>query len=170
MSNSDRPTDDVFLPGGTLRPDIVTPGAFNALHESIRLARVTRWDCVRSPHIFMGLLVDPDPVVAAWGERLGADLPRLLEQFQGLFHQDQNDSESYLTLHREFMSDNSIRLLREARLRAAEHERQTITPVDLLITLLTTTNSIVADYFERTGLTAARLTQEAVQAEQETPS
>jgi ATP-dependent Clp protease ATP-binding subunit ClpA len=167
MSIPDRPAEDVFLPGGTIRPDALTPAAWKAMNESIRLAKVTRWDCVRSPHIFMGLLVDPDPVVSAWGERLGADLPKLLGQFQGLFHQDQNETESYLTLHREFLSDNSIRLLRGAQTRANDHERSHITPVDMLITLLTASNSIVADFFERTGVMPAKLSEQAVIAERE---
>jgi ATP-dependent Clp protease ATP-binding subunit ClpA len=168
MSNPERPVDDIFLPGGNIRPDAMTPTAWKAMSEAIRLAKVTRWDCVRSPHIFMGLLADPDPVVSAWGLRLGADLPKLLDQFQGLFHQDQIENESYLAPHREFLSDNSIRLLREARVRANDHERTYITPIDMLITLLTASNSIVADYFERTGVTAAKLTEQAVLAEQET--
>jgi ATP-dependent Clp protease ATP-binding subunit ClpA len=167
MSMPERPADDIFLPAGTIRPEILTTTAWKAMGEAIRLAKETRWDCVRSPHIFMGLLAEPDPIVSAWGQRVGTDLAKLLNQFQGLFHQEQNDTESYLALHREFLSDNSIRLLREARVRAADHARTCITPVDMLITLLSTSNSIVADYFERTGITAAKLTEQAMLAEQE---
>jgi ATP-dependent Clp protease ATP-binding subunit ClpA len=167
MSQPDRSADDLFLPGGTIRPDALTPAAYKAMTEAIQLAKVTRWDCVRSPHLFMGLLADPDPVVKSWGERLGTDLPRLLDQFKDLFHQEQNDAESYLALHREFMSDNSLRLLREARARALDHYRPQIAPVDILVTLLTASNSIVADYFERIGLTAAKLTEQALIAEDE---
>jgi ATP-dependent Clp protease ATP-binding subunit ClpA len=115
----------------------------------------------------MGLLADPDPVIAVWGQRLGADLAKLLGQFQELFHQEMGESEPVLTLHREFLSDNAIRLLREAQNRALDHQRTTITPMDMLITLLTTTNSIVADCFERIGVTAAKLTEQAVIAEQQ---
>ena len=167
MSIPDHPLDDVFLPGGKVRPATLTPAAAKALEEAIRLARETRWDCVRSPHIFMGLLADPDPAVCVWGQRLGADLSKLLGQFQELFHQEMGDADAVLALHREFMSDNAIRLLREAQVRALDHQRACITPMDLLITLLTATNSIVADCFERIGVTAAKLTELAVIAEQE---
>jgi ATP-dependent Clp protease ATP-binding subunit ClpA len=167
MTIPNNPAEDIFLPGGTMRPEALTATAWKAMSQAIRLAKATRWDCVRSPHLFMGLLAEPDAIIRSWGERLGTDLSKLLEQFQGLFHQDQNEEEFYLTLHREFMSDNSIRLLREARLRAADHERLSIAPVDMLITLLTASNSIVADYFERTGVTAAKLTEQAVIAERE---
>ncbi len=167
MSIQDQPLDDVFLPGGKVRPGMLTAPAAKALDEAIRLARETRWDCVRSPHIFMGLLADPDPVIHAWGDRLGADLSKLLGQFQELFHQEAGDLDPVLTLHREFLSDNAIRLLREAQVRASHHRRGSITPMDMLISLLTAPNSIVADCFERIGVTAAKLTEHAVIAEQE---
>src|SRR5581483_5420915 len=122
---------------------------------------------VRSPHIFMGLLASPDPGVRTWGERLGADLGRLLDQFQELFHQEEGDSDNLLVLNREFLSDNVIRLLREAHSRAFDHGRGAVTPMDLLISLLTASNSIVAECFERIGVTAAKLTELAVLAEQQ---
>jgi hypothetical protein len=60
-----------------------------------------------------------------------------------------------------------MRLLREAYTRAVAHNRPTVTPMDLLITLLTASNSIVAECFERIGVTAAKLTELAVLAEQQ---
>jgi ATP-dependent Clp protease ATP-binding subunit ClpA len=60
-----------------------------------------------------------------------------------------------------------IRLLREAYARARDHGRSTVTPMDLLISLLTASNSIVAECFERIGVTAAKLTELAVLAEQQ---
>lgn len=166
MAN-DASADDIFEAGGQLRATCLTPDAQKVLRESIRLARDTRWDSLRSPHIFMGLLAIPDPGVNTWGERLGADLDKLLGQFQELFHQEQGESDALLVLHREFLSDNVIRLLREAHSRALDHQRESITPMDLLISLLTASNSIVAECFERIGVTAAKLTELAVLAEQQ---
>ncbi len=166
MATPDDSVDDVFLPGGRLRPDLLTEGALRAMQESIRLARETRWDSVRSPHVFMGLLAAPDPKICNWGERLQADLAKLLSQFQELFHQDEGEEEAVLALNREFLSDNVIRLLRDAHCRAVNHQRSKLTPMDLLISLLTATNSIVADCFRRIGVTAAKLTELAVMAEQ----
>jgi len=165
MATPDDCVDDIFQPGGRLRADLLNPLAFEAFKEGIRLASETRWDSVRSPHVFMGLLAKPDNGVRLWGQRLQADLPRLLSQFQELFHQDEGEDEPFLTLNREFLSDNVIRLLREAKQRAYEHDRKQVTPMDLLICLLTTSNSIVADCFERIGVTAAKLTEQAVIAE-----
>jgi len=165
MGLPDEAGDDIFLPSGLLRVDLFCEAALAALAESIRLARETRWDNLRSPHVFMGLLAVPDPGVRNWGERLQADLPRLLEQFQELFHQEEGEREPLLLLNREFFSDNVIRLLREAWHRARENGRPYVTPMDLLICLLTSTHSIVAECFERIGFTAAKLTELAVIAE-----
>ena len=165
MPTPDDSADDIFLPGGRLRQEMLTPYAMEALKEAIRLAQETRWDSVRSPHVFMGILARPDASVRLWGERLQADLPRLLGQFQELFHQDEGEDEPFLTLNREFLSDNVIRLMRDARQRACEHCRRQVTPMDMLICLLTASNSIVADCFQRIGVTAAKLTEQAVIAE-----
>src|SRR6516165_9235999 len=165
MATPDGSVSDVFVPGGRLRLDILSEAAVKALRESLRLARETRWDSVRSPHIFMGLLAVPDSGVRNWGERLGADLSNILGQFQELFRQEQGEGEAVLVLHREFLSDKVIRLLREAYARATDHGRTSMTPMDLLISLLTAPNSIVAECFERIGVTAAKLTELAVIAE-----
>jgi ATP-dependent Clp protease ATP-binding subunit ClpA len=165
MANPEIPSADVFLPCGRLCLDLLTESAGQAVRESIRLARETRWDSVRSPHLFMGLLAVPDRAVRNWGDRLGADLDRLLGQFQELFYQPEGEPEPFLTLSREFFSDNVIRLLRDSQHRARDHERERISTMDLLISLLTANNSIVAECFERIGVTAAKLTELAVMAE-----
>lgn len=166
MAIPDESVDDVFAPGGNLRLKLLSEPAARALSESVRLAHETRWDSLRSPHIFMGLLAEPDAGMRDWGVRLGADLSKLLGQFQELFHQEEGD-EALLVLHREFLSDNVIRLLRQAHQRAQDNHRCHVTSMDLLISLLTAPNSIVAECFERIGVTAAKLTELAVQAEQQ---
>jgi ATP-dependent Clp protease ATP-binding subunit ClpA len=165
MATPEGSVDDIFLPGGRLRLDCFTDESLRALRESLRLARDTRWDSVRSPHVFMGLLAVPDASVRNWGERLQADLSKLLDQFQELFHQEQGEEEAILALNREFLSDNVIHLLRDSYHRAVDHQRSKITSMDLLISLLTASNSIVAQCFERIGVTAAKLTELAVIAE-----
>jgi ATP-dependent Clp protease ATP-binding subunit ClpA len=165
MATPDESLEDIFLPGGRLRADVLTEGATAAMKEALRLARETRWDSVRSPHVFMGLLASPDASVRNWGDRLQADLSKLLDQFQELFHQDEGEEEALLIMNREFLSDNVIHLLRDAFNRAIDHSRRQITPMDLLISLLTMPSSIVAQCFERIGVTAAKLTELAVIAE-----
>ena len=158
--------DDVFAPGGHIREDLFSDEALFALARCLDFARSTKWDSVRSPHVFMGLLDANDIGVQQWAERLGADVPRLIEQFEELFLHECGEDETLLKLHREFFSDNVIRLLRDSVGRAVEHLRDQANALDILITLFTTPNSIVAECFERIGITAAKLTELAVLAEQ----
>ena len=162
--------DDIFLPSGRLRPDILDEATARVLRESLAHTRATNWDSVRTPHLFMGLLAAPDGGVFKWATKLGADLPGLLDQFRDLFHQGNAEPVPPLLLNREFLSDNVIRLLRDAHGRASDCGRASLTPMDLLITLFTTPNSIVAECFERIGVTAARLTELAVLAERDAPA
>ena len=161
---SDAP-EDIFSPAGKLRLDVLQEKTAKALREAVRFARTTQWDMVRSPHLFMGLLAAPDEGIRCWGERLGEDLPTLLEKFAEIFHQKEGEQEAYISLNREFLSDNVIRLLREAYHRAKEHNRR-VSPIDLLIILFSAPNSIVAECFERIGYTALKLTELAVIAEE----
>lgn len=162
--------DDIFLPSGRLSPDLLDEATTRVLRESLAHTRATNWDSVRTPHLFMGLLAAPDAGVYKWANRLGADIPALLDQFRDLFQQDNAEPLPPLLLNREFLSDNVIRLLRDAHARAGDSGRGQITPMDLLITLFTTPNSIVAECFERIGVTAARLTELAVLAERDAPT
>lgn len=164
---TDRPDDDdIFIPCGRLKPDLLGDGTACALREALSYTRATNWDSVRTPHLFMGLLAAPDAGVYAWADRLGADIPKLLDQFRELFYQDA-DPLPPLLLNREFLSDNVIRLLRDAYERAKDYGRDHLTQFDLLITLFATPNNIVAECFERIGLAASRLTEVAVLAERE---
>jgi ATP-dependent Clp protease ATP-binding subunit ClpA len=159
--------DDIFLPSGRLRPDILDEATTRVLREALAHTRSTNWDSVRTPHLFMGLLSAPDTGVSRWATKLGADIPALLDQFRELFHQPDAEPVPPLLLNREFLSDNVIRLLRDAQGRAGDCGRPALTPMDLLITLFTTPNSIVAECFERVGVTAAKLTELAVIAERD---
>ncbi len=165
-----RNVDDIFLPSGRLRPDLLDEATTRVLREALTHTRATNWDSVRTPHLFMGLLAAPDSGVFKWASKLGADLPGLLDQFRELFHQQNAEPVPPLLLNREFLSDNVIRLLRDAQGRASDYGRNHVTPMDLLITLFTTPNSIVAECFERIGVTAAKLTELAVLAERDAPT
>jgi ATP-dependent Clp protease ATP-binding subunit ClpA len=165
MSDRDQ-DDDIFLPSGRLRPDVVDGPTAHALRESLAHARATNWDSVRTPHLFMGLLAAPDPGVFNWAIRLGADLTALLDQFRDLFYQE-CEPVPPLLLNREFLSDNVLRSLRDGYARAKDYGRPCMTQMDLLIVLFSTPNSIVAECFERIGVTATHLTDLAVQAERE---
>ena len=165
MATPEPSREDIFQPGGLLHQQYLSEPAAEVLRQSLRLARETRWDSLRSPHIFMGLLAVGDPGVRMWCDRLGADLTNLLGQFQELFHQEEGEREALLMLNREFFSDNVIKLLRDAHTRAIDNGRTFVTPMDLLISLLIASNSIVAECFKNIGITATKLHELAVLAE-----
>jgi hypothetical protein len=116
----------------------------------------------------MGLLESPDPVVAGWGDRLGEDLPELLDRFREAFFQREGDPALPLALHREFLSDNVLKLLRAARARADAAGRPAVAPADLLVCLLSAPNSIVTHCVGHFGGSRGQdLVQAAVLAERQ---
>ena len=158
--------DDLFDPSGHVRASATDAATMRALRDSLRHARATNWDSVRTPHLFMGLLSAPDPGVFNWATRLSYDTAGLFKQFHDLFYQHIKPMPP-LQLNREFLSDNVLRLLRDALARAGDHGRRQFTQMDLLISLFAAPNSIVAECFEQIGVTAASLTESAVLAEQD---
>lgn len=165
MGKPEESVEDIFLPGGKLRGEMLTDSANAALQESVRLTVETQWDTVRSPHVFMGVLAVADARIQEWARRLQTNPEELLEQFQRLFFKEDGEADSYLALNREFFSDNVIRHLRDALNRSHGYGRKQITQMDLLISLLTVPNSIVAECLEQMGPTAAKLTEIALIAE-----
>ncbi len=163
---SDALENDIFLLNGRVRPDIIDGPTEHVLRESLAQARATNWESVRTPHLFMGLLATPESGVFDWAKRLGADIGQLLEQFRELFYQNAEPLPPLL-LNREFLSDNVIRVLRDAYQRAVIQGRSEFNQMDLLITLFTYPNSIVVECFERIGVAGTRLADLAMLAEQE---
>ena len=160
--------DELFQLNGYLRRDVVSEPTFRVLEKAIHHARNTRWESVRTPHLFMGLMAAPDHAVLDWGNRLGANLGRLLDQFKEIFQAEEpDDFISLVRMNREFLSDNVIRLLYESLARARTLERFRISPMDLLVELFTARSSIVAECFRRIGLSAEQLTELAILAERE---
>jgi hypothetical protein len=160
--------DGLFLPDGRLRPELLDKGVPAVLQAAVRYAEEGNFDSVRTPHIFMGLLTVPDAAVRNWGNRLQADLPKLLSQFRELFHQEAGERHSIKGFNRESTSEQVIYVLGEARRRAASRGRTRLVPMDLLVALLTTPNSIVAECFEQINISAAQLTDLANLAEEDT--
>ena len=159
--------DSLFLTDGSLRPELLGEGVPAALQEAVRQAVETNWDSVRTPHLFMGLLAGPDAGICCWGEHLQADLPKLLRQFQELFRQEGTNQQPVPCFRRPFLSEQVVQLLAAARARATSRGRTSLAPLDLLIALFTT-RTIVAECFERIGISAGQLVDLAALAERET--
>jgi ATP-dependent Clp protease ATP-binding subunit ClpA len=159
--------DSLFLTDGSLCPELLGEGAPAALQEAVRQAMETNWDSIRTPHLFMGLLAVPDAGVSNWGKHLQADLPKLLRQFQDLFCQEGTSQQPIPGFCRPFLSEQVVLLLAAARARATSRGRTSLAPLDLLIAVFTT-QTIVAECFERIGVSAGQLVELAALAERET--
>lgn len=139
--------DDVFLMNGQLDPAKFTGSAWKSLEACLAAAQHTHWETIRSPHLFMGLLQAPDRTITEWSFQLGAELPRLLRQFRRLFKQN-DEVPALLRLHREFLSQNAIEVLRAASSRAADVGRQQVQPGDILWAVLAHDGCVTACFVE----------------------
>jgi len=157
-------SDDVFLLTGQLRPEVFSAPSHRVLAEALAHAQQTRWETIRTPHLFMGLLSVSDPGVGEWCRDLGADLHGLLGQFEIFFRTDRPTPRPCPQLNREFLSDNAIRVLRDAQARCTYAGRHEIAPLDLLVSLLVVPTSIVTECFERIGYAPGRLVELAILA------
>lgn len=157
---------ELFANNGWLRPEAVESSAFKALQNGVSWATDTRWDSVRTPHLFMGLLSVADRRVREWCRMVGSDPESLLLQFAALFTQPPETPSPIVRLHREFLSENTLRVLRAAHGRARDAHRDRIRNSDLLVALFAVDRGIVADCFAEVGYPAERLEALAVTAEE----
>ncbi len=161
---SGNPTrDDIFHPAGRIRLELMNSGAVDALRETLGQARSTNWDCIRTPHLFMGLLARPDRPIQQWAHAMDLDRPNLLDHFRGLFPEANGDPDAILLLNREFLSNNTIRVLRDAYHRACCLGHGQCRAIDMLVSLLTL-DWVVASFCRHAGLNPARLREQAMHA------
>jgi ATP-dependent Clp protease ATP-binding subunit ClpA len=167
MTTPDDDADSLFLTDGSLRPELLGEGVLAVLQEAVRKAGETNWDLVHTFHLFMGLMAVPDASVSSWGKHVQLDLPKLLGQFQDLFYQEESKQDPIPGFRRPFLSDEVVQLLAAGRARATLQGRTSLTPLDLLIAIFTK-KTIVAECFERVGVSAGQLVDLATLAERET--
>jgi len=160
---------EIFATNGWLKPDVLRPMALKAVQRAVCWAADTRWESVRTPHLFMGLLSVGDRHVSEWCRMIGTDADSLLMQFATLFTHDRDAKTPIVRLNREFLSENALRVLRTAHKRAQRVGRN-IQIIDLLVALFSPAGGIVAGCFADVGYPAARLAAMAVAAEERNPA
>lgn len=159
---------DIFAPNGWLRPEMLEAPALKALQRSVCWAADTRWESVRTPHIFMGVLSVGDRHVGEWCRMIGSDPDSLLMQFASLFSRGRDVKTPIVRLNREFLSENAIRCLRLAMVRARRVKRN-IRLIDLLVSTFSPGGGIVAGCFAEVGFPPDHLAAMAVAAEERNP-
>ncbi len=141
---------DIFRPNGFVDLTRFAPAASVALDEAVVAARTTRWQSIRAPHLFLGLLLEPDRTINLWALRAGVDLLATGWKFRHMLRQP-GALPSAPRMHREFLSQGAIAALRAAATRCEEHARLRVTPADLLWAVLAQDGCVIA------GLSSATL-------------
>jgi hypothetical protein len=165
MCEPDRSADDVFAANGWLRLELLEPPAAKAATRAACWAIDTRWDSLRTPHLFMGLLSSGDRFVTDWCRLIGADPDGLLMQFAAMFTCPKPAAAPLVRLNREFISENAIRALRATRARSLRQGREQARTSDLLVSVVAPEGGIVAGCFAGAGLAPDRLAALALAAE-----
>jgi ATP-dependent Clp protease ATP-binding subunit ClpA len=161
---------DIFAANGWLLLDAFDSYAYRALKRGASWTVDTRWDSVRTPHLLMGVLSTGHRHVQEWCRLMGADADSLLIQFASLFMREPNRPVPLIRLNREFISENAIRCLRHAAIRARRACRK-IRLIDLIVAVLSPAGgTIVSGCFAEAGLSPDHLTALAVAAEERNPT
>ncbi len=159
----------LFAANGHLFVEPFTPRCWEALQTAREIAREGGWDNLRTPHLFIGLLLRPDCVIARWAEYTGLDLSKLADQLVILFQQESGfPRPSPVPLHREFCSNSFIKVIQEAYLRTGGKSRSKIAPGDIAAVILRDSDSVVHQSLMQAGLSCidlATLLETAEQAE-----
>ena len=148
--------EPLFIPNGFVTAELFTTDAYASLKLSLKAAEATRWDTVRTPHIFMGLATRDDGLADALFAKTRHGAKDIYRAFSRAFMQ-RPGAEGPLQLHREFFSDNVIRLLHRARARTAEHQETQISEKHLMMAILEDVDGIVVYTLSQVGLDAERL-------------
>src|SRR6188508_344012 len=90
---------DLFAANGWLRSEVMEAPALKALQRAVSWASDTRWESVRTPHLFMGLLSVGDRHVNEWCRMIGTEPDSLLLQFASLFSKSRDVRTPVVRLH-----------------------------------------------------------------------
>ena len=148
--------EPLFMPNGFVTPELCTEPTYAALELTLKAAAETRWDTIRTPHIFMGLVARENGLAATLFAKTRHSAKDIYRAFSRAFMQ-RPGAEGPLQLHREFFSDNVIRLMHRARARAADHDEPRISEKQLMMAILEDVDGIVVYTLGQIGLDPERL-------------
>jgi len=148
--------EDLFLPNGRLNPALFTHEALEAATGAQKAARATRFESVRAPHLLMGLAARDGGFADQLFRRAGRS-GRRVEQAMARMMMQTPGVQGPLALHREFFSDNLIRLLHRACAQCRRQNKPLITEKILIHVLLTNAGGHVAGALSRLGLDTLEL-------------
>lgn len=144
---------EILLPDGRLNRSAFAPEMWSALEVAAEVAFRTNWLDLRSPHLFLGVLLREhsrladhlragqmlDPTSFGGALLRGLTAPRAETPFKP-------------RLHREFLSENALQALRAARQHALDRQASLISERDLVASMLANDNNIITQSLRQIGL------------------
>lgn len=144
---------DIVAPDGALDRRLFEVELLGALDEAAALASRTHWADIRSPHIFLGILTRPDSRLAAHLTAGGTVDPTalaavLIRALTG----PPNPALPRPRLHREFLSENALHILRAGKLHAERRGAARSAESDVLRAILGDGANIITASLAQAGL------------------
>lgn len=154
------PVAELISLNGDLNRDAFGPGCLAALEEAALLAYRSYWSDLRSPHLFLGLLTHfGSPLAERLKERKLVDPEQLANLMLAAFSNKSRIEamQRKPRLHREFLSENALKVLRTAANLAHAQGASQISEEDLLSAILRDEHGITTVLLRSVGLDPARL-------------
>jgi hypothetical protein len=143
--------NDIFNNNGMLKFDLFEGECIECLQNAVKIATKMRWDCIRTPHLFMGILDHKGSQLQKRVYALG--LPFDLKQtFFRQFQQPPSNLLKVLTLQKDLISENLRKIINNAQKHAEFENRTKIIEGDLLEAMLSDKDNIVRIMIERLNM------------------
>lgn len=152
--------ESLLAANGDLNRQSFTDFGLAALEEATLLAYRSYWQDLRSPHIFLGLLTCFGSPLAVRLEQSKIVPPASLANAFLAALSNQSRLDAMLRkpkLHREFLSENALSILRQAAELARQRQARQISEDDLLRAVLEDVNGITVTMLKQVGLEPEQL-------------
>ncbi|MEZ6139274.1 MAG: hypothetical protein R3B84_01770 [Zavarzinella sp.] len=129
--------NDIFLPNGYCNPDCFSAATWQVLQKAVHAAETHQWEMVRTCHLLMALLQSKDHLATKLLQDNGLQAADVLYRLDQQFPpKDSRVTCERIHLHREYLSQQVLDLLRAARFRQMDMGRTKVSTGDLWWCLL----------------------------------
>ncbi|QVL33371.1 hypothetical protein KIH39_05510 [Telmatocola sphagniphila] len=144
--------DSLFAISGHLNRTLFSNDCLKALEEARHAARLGGWDNLRTPHLFIGILLQADQTIKLWAEYSKIDVRNLGEQLRLMFKESDRPRADAPPLHREFCSNGVIKMLQGSLERMRSQNRTIIHSSDIAVMVLSDVESVVYQTLKESGM------------------
>lgn len=158
VESKESSNQNLFDRTGALELDLFETDLQDALRETALRTFQTNWSDIRSPHLFLGIALRANSRLERHCEQSkyveGAKLFQLILQS---LSQTPKISLRIPKLHREFLSQNALGVLRKAQQLSLNHNRKAVTERDVLEVILSDESNIVTLILKQLELVPEKL-------------